>query len=74
MNAGAVLDAVLFAFNAFLTPPIQLVSWLLSLLYLLVSPVLYLAHGLLGLALFPLRLLLKFEVKTCRNSDISLST
>lgn len=37
-------------------------SFLYSLLYLLASPLVYLGHVLLSIALFPLQILLKFEV------------
>lgn len=74
MYAGAVLNAVLSVFNALFTVLIHSLSWILSFLYLLVSPVLYLARGILELALFPLRLLLKFEVKSCCHNDVFLYT
>lgn len=45
----------------------HLLSYLLSLLGFLVSPLLYIAHGLLSIALWPLRLLLKFEVRISTN-------
>jgi hypothetical protein len=37
-------------------------SFLYTLLYWLASPLLYLGRGLLSIALFPLQVLLKFEV------------
>lgn len=36
--------------------------YVLSALYLMTLPFLYIGNGLLALALFPLRILLKFEV------------
>ena len=41
-------------------------SVLYSLLYLLAAPLLYLGHGLLSVALFPVQILLKFEVSVQR--------
>lgn len=38
-------------------------SFLYTLLYWLASPLLYLVRGLLSIALFPLQVLLKFEVR-----------
>jgi vacuolar-type H+-ATPase subunit I/STV1 len=38
-------------------------SFLYTLLYWLASPLLYLGRGLLCIALFPLQVLLKFEVR-----------
>lgn len=52
---GALLGAIFGALT-------QLLVYLFSFVYLLVSPLLYLGHGLLALALLPLRVLIKFEV------------
>lgn len=41
-------------------------SFLYTLLYWLAFPLLYLGRGLLAIALFPLQVLLKFEVRTFR--------
>lgn len=43
-------------------PLIVLVSWLLLLLYLIASPLLYLGHFFIQASLFPVRFLAKFEV------------
>lgn len=43
-------------------------SVLYSLLYLLAVSLLYLGNGLLSIALFPVRVLLKFEVSIKRDS------
>lgn len=43
-------------------------SVLCSLLYLLTVPLFSLGHGLLSIALFPIQVLLKFEVSVQRDS------
>ncbi|KAJ5248944.1 hypothetical protein N7468_000395 [Penicillium chermesinum] len=48
-------------FNVFWKPFIWLLSWIVALVYILASPVLALANGLLTVAGLPLRILLKFE-------------
>jgi hypothetical protein len=45
--------------------------FLYSLLYLLASPLVYLGHVLLSIILFPLRVLLKFEVSINMENLIS---
>lgn len=62
MDASSVFDGLILLVGALLGILKQLALYLLSFLYLLASPFLYLGHGLLTLALFPLRIVLHFEV------------
>jgi hypothetical protein len=55
----SILSALLGVLTVFLS---YTWSFLYFLLYLLVSPLVYLGHGLLSIALFPVQILLKFEV------------
>ncbi|KAJ5980063.1 hypothetical protein N7481_007361 [Penicillium waksmanii] len=61
MELGTFIDPLLFILGFVFSILSQLLSYLLSLLGFLVSPLIYIAHGLLSIALWPLRLLLKFE-------------
>lgn len=62
MDAGAVSSVIFNLINAIFIA-FTLTFWgLFSLLHLLASPLLYVAHGLLALVLSPLQLLVKFEV------------
>lgn len=55
---SAVTYGPSFAFSIL----IQLLSYALIVLHFLVAPILYLGHGIVQLALLPLRILAKFEV------------
>lgn len=62
MDADSVFDGLILLVGALFGILKQLLLYVLSFLYLLASPLLYLGHGLLTLALLPLRIVLKFEV------------
>lgn len=66
MDAGSVFNGFILVFGAFFGILKQLLIYVLSFLYLLASPLLYLGHGLLKLALLPVRIILKFEVLQCQ--------
>lgn len=62
MDASSVFDGLISLVGALLGIVKQILLYVLSFLYILASPLLYLGHGLLTLALLPLRIILKFEV------------
>lgn len=62
MDASSVFNGVILVVSAFFGILKQLLIYVLSFIYLLASPLLYLCHGLLTLALLPVRIILKFEV------------
>lgn len=57
-----VFGGLLFILGAIYGIVFKLFLWLFSLLYLLATPLLYPLNGLLTIALFPLQILIKFEV------------
>ncbi|KAJ6134209.1 hypothetical protein N7523_000531 [Penicillium sp. IBT 18751x] len=61
MDVGSVVDGLLLVLGALFFLLKRLVFYLLYILHCLASPLLYLGHGLLSIALLPLRLLAKFE-------------
>ena len=62
MDVGSAVDGLLLVLGALFYLLKRLVFYLLYILHFLVSPLLYLGYVLLSIALFPLRLLAKFEV------------
>lgn len=56
------LNVLLTGCSFILKGCLWLLSWLVSLVYILLSPVIYLANALLAVVAFPLRIILKFEV------------
>lgn len=56
------LNVLLTGCSFILKGGLWLLSWLVAVLYILLSPVLYLANGLLAVVALPLRIFLKFEV------------
>lgn len=62
MDAGSVFNGLILVFGAIFGILKQVLVYVLALLCLLASPFLYLGHGLLTLALLPVRIILKFEV------------
>lgn len=63
MDAGTVFSGVIVVVGALFGILEQLLIYVLSFLYLLVSPLVYLGRALLSLALLPVRIILKFEVR-----------
>lgn len=70
MDAGTVLNGVILVVGALFGILKQLLIYVMSFLYLLVSPLLYLGRGLLSLALLPVRIILKFEVRPHLVKDL----
>lgn len=62
MDAGSVFHGLVLGFGALFGILKQILIYVLSFLYLLASPFLFLGNGLLNLALLPVRIILKFEV------------
>lgn len=60
---SSVVNGLRLAFGALYSIISYLFSWIFALFYLLATPFLYLLHGLLQIALFPLQILSKFEVR-----------
>lgn len=64
---SSVFGGLLFILGAIYGILFKLFYWSFSLLYWLASPFLYLLNGLLTIALFPLQILVKFEVGLCSH-------
>lgn len=62
MDVASAVDGLLLVLGTLCYLLTRLLYYVLYLLHILVSPLLYLGHGVLTIALLPLQLLAKFEV------------
>jgi len=67
MDVGSAVDGLLLVFETLFFLLTRLLAYVLYLVHSLVSPFLYLGYALLSIALLPLQLLAKFEVRTLNN-------
>ena len=67
---SSIVSGLRLVFGTLYSIIFYLFTWIFALLHLLATPFLYLLHGLLQIALFPLQILSKFEV--CQICSVQL--